>query len=135
MIASTYAASGALLALTGFLFWQGQLTATTQTLLWSAVFFFASAGASSAYLTVSEIFPLEIRATAIACFFVVAQGAGTLAPFVFGLLIETSAKSVFYGDLLAAAMMALAAAAALRYGVDAERRPLEEIAAPLSTSG
>jgi len=133
MIAATYGGSSVLLALTGYLFWQGHLDATTQTLLWSAVFFLASAGASSAYLTVSEIFPLEIRATAIACFFVVAQGAGALAPFVFGLLIETSAKSVFYGDLVGAVMMALGAAAALRFGVDAERRPLEEIAAPLAS--
>jgi MFS family permease len=133
MIAATYAGSSALLAFTGYLFWQGYLDATTHTLLWSAVFFLASAGASSAYLTVSEIFPLEIRATAIACFFVVAQGAGALAPWVFGILIETSAESVFYGNLVGAGMMALGAVAALRYGVNAERRPLEEIAAPLSS--
>jgi MFS family permease len=133
MIASTYAVSGALLAITGWLFAHGALTATTQTLLWSAVFFFASAGASSAYLTVSEIFPLEIRATAIACFFVAAQGAGAFAPWVFGMLIETSAQSVFYGYLLGAGMMALGGAVAWRYGVDAERRPLEEIASPLAT--
>ena len=133
MIASTYAISAALLALTGWLFAAGHLTATTQTLLWTAVFFFASAGASSAYLTVSEIFPLEIRATAIACFFVAAQGAGAVAPWVFGLLIEESAQSVFLGYLVGAAMMAVGGAAAWRHGVDAERRPLEEIAAPLAT--
>jgi MFS family permease len=133
MIASTYAIAAALLALTGWLFAAGHLTATTQTLLWTAVFFFASAGASSAYLTVSEIFPLEIRATAIACFFVAAQGAGATAPWVFGLLIEESARSVFLGYLVGAAMMALGAAAAWRLGVDAERRPLEEIAPPLAS--
>jgi MFS family permease len=133
MIASTYGISAALLAATGWLFAAGHLTATTQTLLWTAVFFFASAGASSAYLTVSEIFPLEIRATAIACFFVAAQGAGAVAPWVFGLLIEDSAQSVFLGYLVGAGMMALGGAAAWRLGVDAERRPLEEIAAPLAT--
>jgi MFS family permease len=133
MIATTYAVSAALLATTGWLFAQGFLTATTQTLLWTAVFFFASAGASSAYLTVSEIFPLEIRATAIACFFVVAQGAGALAPWVFGMLIESSAQSVFYGYLLGAGMMAVGGAVAWGCGVDAERRSLEEIASPLSS--
>jgi len=133
MIAFTYVASGVLLALTGFLFAQEMLTATSQTLLWTAVFFFASAGASSAYLTVSEIFPLEIRATAIACFFVAAQGAGAFAPWVFGLLIESSARSVFYGNLLGAAMMIGGGAVAWRLGVDAERRPLEDVAAPLSS--
>jgi MFS family permease len=133
MIASTYLASAALLALTGWLFAGGHLTATTQTLLWSAVFFFASAGASSAYLTVSEVFPLEIRATAIACFFVAAQGAGAVAPWVFGLLIEDSARSVFYGYGFGAGMMALGGVVAWRYGVDAERRALEDVAAPLSS--
>jgi MFS family permease len=132
MIAGTYGLSGLLLALTGYLFWQGHLTQTTQTLLWSAIFFLASAGASSAYLTVSEIFPIEIRATAIAFFFAVAQGAAAAAPWAFGILIETSAQSVFYGDLLGAAMMVLGAAVAWRFGVDAERRPLEEVAVPLS---
>jgi MFS family permease len=135
MIAFTYVTSGVLLALTGFLFAEGLLTATTQTLLWTAIFFFASAGASSAYLTVSEIFPLEIRATAIATFFVAAQGAGAFAPWVFGLLIESSAQSVFHGNLFGAAMMILGGAVAWRLGVDAERRPLEEVAAPLSTRG
>jgi MFS family permease len=132
MVASTYAASGVLLALTGLLFAQGLLTATTQTLLWTVIFFFASAGASSAYLTVSEIFPLEIRATAIACFFVAAQGAGAFAPWVFGLLIESSAQSVFYGNLLGAAMMVFGGAVAWRLGVDAEGRSLEDVAEPLS---
>jgi MFS family permease len=133
MIAATYAISAVLLALTGWLFAAGHLTATTQTLLWTAVFFFASAGASSAYLTVSEIFPLEIRATAIACFFVAAQGAGAVAPWVFGLLIEESARSVFLGYLVGAGMMAVGAAVAWRFGVDAERRSLEDVAAPLAS--
>ena len=102
MISFTYALAGCLLAVTGYLFWQGAFTSITQTLAWSAIFFFASAGASAAYLTVSEIFPLEIRAMAIASFFVVAQGAGIVAPWLYGKLIETSAQSVFYGYLLGA---------------------------------
>ena len=132
MISFTYGTSGVLLCLTGWLFAQGQLTATSQTLLWSAVFFFASAGASSAYLTVSEVFPLEIRAMAIACFFVVSQGAGVAAPWIFGKLIQSSAISVFYGYLLGAGMMIAAALVTLRFGVRAERRSPEEIATPLS---
>ena len=95
MISFTYAVAGCLLAVTGYLFWQGAFTSVTQTLAWSCVFFFASAGASAAYLTVSEIFPLEIRAMAIAFFFVVAQGAGIVAPWLYGKLIETSAHEYF----------------------------------------
>jgi hypothetical protein len=121
-----------LLAITGYLFWRGSLTAVTQTIGWSAIFFFASAGASSAYLTVSEVFPMEIRAMAIAFFFVVGQGAGTLAPWLFGMLIETSPGSVFVGDLIGAALMLGGAVMALLYGVKAERQSLEDIALPLS---
>lgn len=132
MIAGTYALAGCLLAVTGYLFWQGAFTSVTQTLAWSAIFFFASAGASAAYLTVSEIFPLEIRAMAIACFFVVAQGAGIAAPWLYGKLIETSAESIFYGYLLGAGLMLAGACAELWLGVKAEGRPLEAIAAPLS---
>ncbi|MGH9419237.1 MAG: MFS transporter, partial [Thermoanaerobaculia bacterium] len=132
MISATYAAAGVLLAVTGYLFWQGAFTPVTQTLAWSAIFFFASAGASAAYLTVSEIFPLEIRAMAIACFFVVAQGAGIVAPWLYGKLIETSAESVFYGYLLGAGMMLAGALVELWLGVKAEGRSLESIATPLS---
>ena len=132
MISLTYALAGCLLAVTGYLFWQGTFTSLTQTMAWSAVFFFASAGASAAYLTVSEIFPLEIRAMAIACFFVVAQGAGIAAPWLYGKLIETSAESVFYGYLLGAGMMLTGAVVELWFGVKAEGRSLESIATPLS---
>jgi len=132
MISFTYALAGCLLAVTGYLFWQGTFTPVTQTLAWSAIFFFASAGASAAYLTVSEIFPLEIRAMAIASFFVVAQGAGIVAPWLFGKLIETSAQSVFYGYLLGAGMMLAGALVELWLGVKAEGRSLESIATPLS---
>jgi MFS family permease len=135
MIAGTYGISGLLLATTGYLFWQGQLTATTQTVMWSAVFFFASAGASAGYLTVSEIFPLEIRAMAIASFFIVAQASGSLAPWIFSRLIQTSPTSVFYGDLLAAGLMLVGAIAAVFFGVNAEGRSLEEVATPLSVRG
>ena len=132
MITFTYAAAGCLLAVTGYLFVQGALTSVTQTLAWSCVFFFASAGASAAYLTVSEIFPLEIRAMAIAFFFVVAQGAGIVAPWLYGKLIESSATSVFYGYLLGAGMMLVGALVELFLGVKAEARSLESIATPLS---
>jgi MFS family permease len=132
MISFTYALAGCLLAVTGYLFWQGTFTSVTQTLAWSAIFFFASAGASAAYLTVSEIFPLEIRAMAIASFFVVAQGAGIVAPWLYGKLIETSAQSVFYGYLVGAGMMLAGAIVELWLGVKAEGRSLESIATPLS---
>ena len=132
MISFTYALAGCLLAVTGYLFWQGAFTSITQTLAWSAIFFFASAGASAAYLTVSEIFPLEIRAMAIASFFVVAQGAGIVAPWLYGKLIESSAQSVFYGYLVGAGMMLTGAIVELWLGVKAEGRSLESIATPLS---
>lgn len=132
MLALTYGLSGTLLALAGYLFWNGSLTALTQTLAWCLIFFFASAGASAAYLTVSELFPLEIRATAIGIFFVLAQGISALGPWLFGHLIASSARDVFYGDLLGGGVMLIGSIVALRFGVNAERQPLEHIAAPLS---
>ncbi|HKE10465.1 MAG TPA: MFS transporter, partial [Myxococcota bacterium] len=127
-----YGLSGLLLAATAYLFWQGHLTATTQTVMWSAVFFFASAGASAGYLTVSEIFPLEIRAMTIAAFFVLAQASGSLAPWIFGKLIQTSATSLFWGNLFAAGLMMTGAIVAMCFGVNAEGRLLEDVAPPLS---
>ena len=132
MIAFTYATSGVLLALTGDLFCKGYLTSVTQTMAWSIIFFFASAGASSAYLTVSEVFPLEIRAMAIAFFFVLGQGAGVLAPWLFSLLIQSSATSVLYGDLVGAGFMLIGAVVELLFGVKAEGQSLENLATPLS---
>jgi MFS family permease len=134
MIASTYLISGVLLALTGWLFAQGALTATGQTLAWSLIFFFASAAASSAYLTASETFPLEIRALAIAVFYAVGTGVGGVAgPLLFGALIDTGSRtSLFGGYLLGAALMALAAAVMWRWGIAAERKPLEQVARPLA---
>ena len=134
MIAFTYLMSGLLLALSGWLFAQGMLTAREQTFAWSVIFFFASAAASSAYLTVSETFPLEIRALAIALFYAVGTGiGGVLGPLLFGALIDTGSRtSLFGGYLLGAVLMILAAAVMWRWGVAAERKPLEEVARPLA---
>jgi MFS family permease len=136
MIVLTYAASGVLLALTGYLFQQGLLDATTQTMAWCLTFFFASAAASSAYLTVAESFPLEIRALAIALFYAFGTGVGGVAaPWLFGVLIESGSRtSVFTGYLLAAGLMLGAAVVEAILGVRAERRPLEDVARLLSAA-
>lgn len=137
MIVATYALSGILLAITGWLFRAGMLTAQTQTIAWTGIFFVASAAASSAYLTVSEIFPLEIRALAIAIFYSIGTFAGgVFAPMIFGALIGTrSPDAVFAGYLFGAALMIIAAMVEAWIGVKAEREPLESIASPLSTRG
>lgn len=134
MIAATYGLSGLALLATGWGFLQGWFDATTQTLAWSAVFFLASAAASSAYLTASELFPLEMRALAISIFFAVGAGVGGFAaPALFGALIETGSRAnVFAGYAVGAALVIVAAVIAWRHGVDAERRALEDIAPPLS---
>src|SRR5262249_7039986 len=126
MIAFTYAMSGILLAATGYLFLQGALTARTQTLAWSAIFFFASAAASSAYLTVSENFPLEIRALAIAFFYAIGTGIGGIGgPFLFGLLIDTGSRaSLFLGYALGAVLMLAAAVIAWRHRLPPHRTSL-----------
>jgi MFS family permease len=136
MIATTYALSGLLLALTGALFAAGALSATWQTVAWTIIFFFASAAASSAYLTVSETFPLEIRALAIAFFYAVGTGIGGIgAPWLFGALIDTGSRvSLFGGYLLGASLMLAAALIAFRFGIAAERKPLEAVATPLSAA-
>jgi MFS family permease len=134
MIAFTYITSGLLLAVSGYLFAQGVLTAAQQTLAWTIVFFFASAAASSAYLTVSETFPLEIRALAIAVFYAIGTGVGGIAgPWLFGVLIDTGSRiSVFGGYLLGAALMVGAGVIAALFCVPAERKPLESVARPLA---
>ena len=134
MIFFTYLMSGLLLALTGYLFVQDVLTAMTQTLCWMVIFFFASCAASAAYLTASESFPLEIRALAIAIFYAVGTGIGGVAgPLVFGHLIDSGSRAtVFGGYLFAALLMVAAAVIALRYGIAAERKSLEEVARPLA---
>ena len=134
MIAATYAISGLLLGLTAILFVAGGLTAATQTLAWTLVFFFASAAASSAYLTVSECFPLEVRALAIAFFYAVGTAIGGIgAPWLFGALVGTGDPvAVAWGYALGAVLMVAAAVVAWKLGVAAECKPLEEVAAPLS---
>jgi MFS family permease len=110
------------------------ISAETQTICWMVIFFFASAAASSAYLTVSETFPLEIRALAIAFFYAFGTGiGGVAAPWLFGVLIDTGSRaSVFGGYLFGALLMVVAAAVQWRWGVAAERKPLEEVARPLA---
>ncbi len=134
MIGSTYALSGVLLAVTADLFSRGLLSAQTQTVAWMTVFFFASAAASSAYLTVSEIFPLEIRALAIAFFYATGTGIGGIAgPLLLGALIETGSRtSVALGYYLGAALMLGAAVIGAAWGVAAERKALETVARPLA---
>jgi MFS family permease len=134
MIAVTYALSGVLLAVSGYLFAIGILSAAGQTVAWMVIFFFASAAASSAYLTVSETFPLEIRALAIAFFYAVGTGIGGMGgPWLFGVLIDTGSRwSVFGGYLLGAVLMIAAALVAARYAVAAERKPLESVCRPLA---
>ena len=134
MIAGTYILSGALLAITAYLFDQGALTALTQTIALCVIFFFASAGASAAYLTVSEIFPLEVRAQAIAVFFAIAQCFGAIGLILYGHLIGTGADpyKLFLGYLLGAGVMILGGIVELVIGISAERKPLEAVARPLS---
>jgi MFS family permease len=135
MILGTYVISGVLLAVSAVLFHNGSLTATTQTAFWCVIFFFASAGASSAYLTVSEIFPLELRGQAISFFFAISQLAGGVAaPYIFGRLIGEGKDPgpLTIGYLVGAVIMILGGIIAWFFGVDAERKSLEDIANPLS---
>jgi MFS family permease len=130
MIPITYALSGLLLLVTGALFVAGLLDARTQAIAWSVVFFVASAAASSAYLTVSELFPVELRGMAIAVFYAFATLCGAGAPSLFGAIIDTGQPmQLFAGYALSATLMIVAAVVARVYGVDAERRSLEEISA------
>jgi MFS family permease len=135
MITFTYGVSGVLLALTGYLFSIGVLDARTQTIAWMVIFFFASPAASAAYLTVSENFPLEVRALAIAVFYAVGTGIGGVAgPALFGALLDSGSRvSVFAGYLFGALLMVIAAVVASRYAVAAERKSLESVARPLAT--
>jgi len=136
MIAFTYGASGALLLLTAWLFVNGWLDATAQTIAWSVVFFFASAAASAAYLTVGESFPLEMRALSIAIFYSLGTAlGGIVAPWWFGVLIGTGERSAIAGGyVFGAALMLIAAAVTLKFGVAAERLPLEQVARPFSSA-
>ena len=134
MITLTYVTSGVLLAMTGYLFKIGVLTALTQTALWSLIFFIASAAASSAYLTSSEIFPVELRSQAISYFFAIGQMVGGVAaPAFFGALIGSGGRSaVFVGYAAGAALMVTGGVVEAVLGVAAERKSLEDVAAPLA---
>jgi MFS family permease len=134
MISTTFGLAGLLLIITGVLFATGRLSEVSQTAAWTVIFFFASAASSSAYLTASEIFPLETRALAIAVFYAAGTAiGGIVAPWLFGTLIGTGSRwNVFFGYCGAALLMLAAAVMELRFGVDAEGRALEEIAEPLS---
>lgn len=136
MISGTYLLSGVLLFATAWLFAAGHLTATTLTACWCVVLFFASAGASSAYLTVSEIFPMETRAMAIAFFYAIGTAAGGISgPLVFAELTESGvAADTALAFCIGAALMCLAGLTAAFLAVRAERRSLESIASPLSTA-
>jgi MFS family permease len=137
MIAGTYILSGVLLIGTGLLFREHQLDDISFTACCCAVFFFASAGASAAYLTVSEIFPLETRALCIAVFYAVGTGiGGVIGPQVFSRMINTgSYEQVFLALGLGAVMMIIGGIAELVFGIKAERRGLESIARPLTAAG
>ncbi|WP_226488311.1 MFS transporter [Pseudomonas sp. B20] len=137
MISLTYGVSGVLLAISGYLFQQGLLDVTQQAIAWMVIFFFASAAASSAYLTVAETFPLEIRALAIAVFYAFGTGlGGMIGPTLFGELIETGERSnVLIGYLIGAGLMLLAAVVQSIWGAAAERKSLEDVARPLSQAG
>jgi MFS family permease len=134
MIAATYAIAGALLCVTGWLFAQGALTAESQTIAWTVIFFFASAAASAAYLTVGELFPLETRAVTISLFYAFGTLLGGVGgPALFGALIDTGERGqIFKGYLLGGGLMLFAAVVQMTLGVRAERRPLESVTPPLS---
>ncbi|MEV4217356.1 MFS transporter [Nonomuraea sp. NPDC049725] len=136
MISATYVGSGLLLLGTAWLFNEGVLTAVTLTACWSVVLFVASAGASSAYLTVSEIFPMETRAMAIAFFFAIGTAAGGIAgPLIFAELVSSGAPGdTALAFAIGATLMILAGVVELIFGIKAERRGLEDIAAPLSAA-
>src|SRR5215813_6647072 len=137
MISGTYITAGVLLAISAELFRDGALNATTQTLCWAVIFFFASAGASAGYLTVSEVFPLEVRAKAIAVFFAIAQCFGSLGSHLYGRLIGDGKDptSLYWGYLLGAGAMILGGVIAAFLAVDAEGKSLEDIAKPLGVIG
>ncbi len=137
MIAGTYITAGVLLAISAELFRDGALNATTQTLCWAVVFFFASAGASAGYLTASEVFPLEVRAQSIAVFFAIAQLFGAFGSHWYGHLIGNGSdrNSLFIGYLVGAGAMVVGGVTAIFFGVAAEGKSLEDVATPLSVIG
>ena len=138
MIGGTYALAAIVLLISAFLFRAEMLSAGGHVALWCVSFFFASAGASAGYLTVSEIFPLEVRGQAISYFFSVAQAVGATGPAIFGALITASSESnsrtpMFWGYIAAAVVTLIGSLVAFKFGVNAEGKALEEIAPPLSS--
>jgi MFS family permease len=136
MISGTYILSGVLLAISGWLFDNGDLTANSQTFVWIVIFFFASAGASSAYLTVSETWPIEIRAEAIAVFFAIAQLFGALGPAFYGWLIGDgqSRTGLFIGYLIGGGIMIFGGIIEIIFGINAEGKSLEDVTKPLTAA-
>ena len=136
MISGTYIISGLLLAISGWMFNDGHLDATTQTFCWIAIFFFASAGASAAYLTVSETWPIEIRAEAIAVFFAIAQVFGAFGPVFYGWLIGDGSDTtgLFIGYVIGGAIMVLGGIVELAIGIKAEGKSLEDITTPITST-
>jgi MFS family permease len=136
MISGTYIISGVLLAISGWMFDKGHLDATTQTFCWVVIFFFASAGASAAYLTVSETWPIEIRAEAIAVFFAIAQIFGAFGPAFYGALIGdgSSRTGLFVGYIIGGAIMVLGGIVELAIGIKAEGKSLEDITKPITAT-
>lgn len=136
LIATSYLSSGMLLVVSGVLFNASLFTAVTQVLAWCVIFFLATAGASSAYLTVSEIFPLEIRGQAIAIFFSIAQIFGSVAPLIYGWLMGSkehpNPTGLFWGYVGGGVIMAVGGVVAIVFGIAAERQSLEDVATPLS---
>ncbi len=134
MIFGTYTIAGVVLLASAWAFHAEILDATTHTIFWCVAFFFASAGASAAYLTVSEIFPLEVRGQAISYFFVVAQCAGAVAPVLYGSLIGDGKDRMplTWGYVAGAVIMIFGGIVAWVIGIDAERKSLEDVADPLS---
>src|SRR5580693_8278811 len=137
MISGTYLISGAVLAFSAWLFYAGVLNAAGQTFIWIVIFFFASAGASAGYLTVSEIFPIEIRAEAIAVFFAIAQIFGAIAPLLYGVLIGngTNRTGLTIGYLIGGGIMIIGGLVEVFLGIDAEGKSLEQVARPLTEVG
>lgn len=135
MIGGCYTLAALVLVLSAVMFQAGSLTALTHTILWCISFFFASAGASAGYLTVSEVFPLEVRGQAISYMFAIAQLVGSAGPFIFGALIGdgTDRGPLFWGYMMASGIMLIGGVVAFIFGVDAEGKSLEEIAPPLSS--
>jgi MFS family permease len=126
-----------LLAFSAWLFASGALGAAGQVFIWIVVFFFASAGASAGYLTVSEIFPIEIRAEALAVFFAIAQVVGAAGPAFYGVLIGNGGNraNLAIGYLVGGAIMIIGGVVEALIGINAEGKPLEQIAPPLTEVG